>query len=103
MTARSGVLGLLLLAACAAHGGWVKPGGDSAGAARDYDECVGLAEQATSTDARIDQDIIASRSSDIARAESVRTGARLMQESTRNRGRAVIDACMTAKGYSKRR
>jgi hypothetical protein len=94
---------VLLLAACAGGGGWVRPGGDSAGAARDYDECASLGEQATSTDARIDQDIVASRGSDIARAESVRTGARLMQESTRNRGQAVIDACMTAKGYSRRR
>lgn len=91
---------LLLLAACAGGEQWAKPGVDAAAASRDYADCQALALEATQTDAAIDQDIAASRSSDLQRAESVRSQTQRMQETTRARGEAIIASCMKAKGYT---
>ncbi len=91
---------LLLLAGCGTGGGWSKPGIDAAATARDYEECQTLARTAVRVDAEIDQDILASRSSDLQRSEIVRNQTGRMQETTRNRGDALIASCMRAKGFT---
>jgi hypothetical protein len=98
---RAGWLGLaVLLAGCAAAGGWSKTGADSAAAARDYQDCRDLAESAVKTDADIDQDIRATRGSDYQRSAGVRAETQAMQEHTKGRAQAIIAACMRAKGFA---
>src|SRR5207245_802096 len=80
---RAGWLGLaVLLAGCAAPGGWNKTGADAT-AARDYRDCRDLAESAVKTDADIDQDIRATRGSDYQRSAGVRAETQAMQEHTK--------------------
>ncbi len=73
---------------------------DQAAAGREYQDCRELADTAVKTDADIDQDILATRQSDWQRAGVVRTQTRVMHEQTRDRGAAIVDSCMKAKGYS---
>ena len=94
---------LLPLAGCAGAGDWAKPGMDQAAAGREYQDCRELADTAVKTDADIDQDILATRQSDWQRAGVVRTQTRVMHEQTRDRGAAIVDSCMKAKGYSQKR
>ncbi|MFI4947279.1 MAG: hypothetical protein ACHQC9_00570 [Alphaproteobacteria bacterium] len=99
----------LLLAGCAAVGGWIKPdeanvdwtkpGADAATTASEYQDCRRLAEGAVKTDADIDQDIQATRPNDWQRSGIVRAGTQAMQEHTINRAAAIVGACMRAKGF----
>ena len=92
---------MLLLAGCAVGGSdWVKPGADDAAAVAAYGDCRGLSDTVVSTDRAIDQDILATRQSDWQRAGVVRAQTRVMHEQTRDRGAAIVDSCMKAKGYS---
>jgi hypothetical protein len=93
----------LLLTACAAGAGgrWVKPGGDEQAAGRAYQECAALTETATRTDADIDQDIAATRGSDLQRSPVLRERARVTQQSNRERADTILGACMQAKGYAR--
>ena len=101
---RAPFLGLaLLLAGCAAAGGWSKPGADSPAAAREYQECRATADTAVKTDADIDQDIRATRRSDWQRAGGVRYETQAMQEHTSDRAAAIVAACMHAKGFAEPR
>jgi hypothetical protein len=93
----------LLLAGCAAAGGWSKPGADAATASREYEDCRSLAESAVKTDADIDQDILATRQSDRQRAAGVRVQTQTMQEHTGGRATAIIAGCMQAKGFAEPR
>jgi hypothetical protein len=97
-------LGLaLLLAGCAASGGWSKTGADSAAAAREYQDCRATAESAVKTDADIDQDIRATRRGDWQRSAGVRAETQTMQEHTSGRAAAIVAACMHAKGFAEPR
>ena len=100
MTGLRAMLLLLLLVGCADGGDWVKAGMDQAAAGREYQDCRELADTAVKTDADIDQDILATRQSDWQRAGVVRAQTRVMHEQTRDRGAAIVDSCMKAKGYS---
>ena len=93
----------LLLAGCAAAGGWSKAGADSAAAAREYQDCRATAESAVKTDADIDQDIRVTRHSDWQRAAGVRVETQAMQEHTSGRADAIVGACMRAKGFAEPR
>jgi hypothetical protein len=90
---------LLLLAGCAAAGGWTKPGADAAATAGAYQDCREMAASAVKTDADIDQDILATRSSDSQRAGGVRVETQAMQDHTRDRAASIVGACMRAKGF----
>jgi hypothetical protein len=91
---------LLLIAGCASGGGnWVKTGADNAAAQAAYQDCRGLADTAVETDQQIDQDILASRQNDWQRASLGHTQTQLMNDHTRDRAGAIVDACMKAKGY----
>ena len=101
---RVGWLGLaLLLAGCAAAGGWNKTGADATASAREYQDCRATAESAVKTDADIDQDIRATRGSDWQRAAGVRLETQAMQEHTSGRADAIVGACMRAKGFAEPR
>ena len=93
----------LLLAGCAAAGGWSKTGADAATAAREYQDCRALAQTAVKTDADIDQDILATRLGDRQRAGGVRAETQTMQEHTGGRANAIVAACMHAKGFAEPR
>jgi hypothetical protein len=93
----------LLLAGCAAAGGWSKPGANAANAAREYEDCRTLADSAVQTDAEIDQDILATRLGDRQRASGVRAETQTMQEHTGGRANAIVAACMRAKGFAEPR
>jgi hypothetical protein len=93
----------LLLAGCAAAGGWSKPGADAAAASHEYEDCRAVAETAVKTDADIDQDILATRQSDRQRAAGVRAETQAMQEHTGGRANAIIADCMRAKGFAEPR
>ncbi|MGE5269750.1 MAG: hypothetical protein ACM3JG_08780 [Thiohalocapsa sp.] len=91
------------LAGCAAAGGWTRPGADAAATAAAYDDCRAGAMEFVSPEAGIDQDILASRSSDIQRSSIMRREAHNVQEDTRGRANAIIAACMQSKGFAKGR
>lgn len=94
-------LGLALLAGCGSgSAGWVRGGADEAATAREYRDCRELAATATSVDADIDQDIMATRGSDRERSSVVRRGTDTMRETTRDRAAAIVASCMRAKGFS---
>jgi hypothetical protein len=93
----------LLLAGCAATGGWSKTGADPAASAGEYEDCRATAGAAVKTDADIDQDILATRHNDLQRAGGVRAETQTMQEHTRDRAAAIIAACMKAKGFAEPR
>ena len=91
---------MLVLAGCAGGGNWTKAGLDEAATAREYQDCRDLAATAVRTDADIDQDIQATRQSDLQRSSVVRVGSQNAREQTRDRADTVIAACMKAKGFT---
>jgi hypothetical protein len=93
----------LLLAGCAAAGGWSKTGADAAAASREYQDCRATAESAVKTDAAIDQDISATRLGDWQRAAGVRAETHTMREHTAGRADRIIAACMRGKGFAEPR
>jgi hypothetical protein len=97
------LLALLLLAGCTgAAAGWTKPGADSAQVARDVEECRALTDTVVHTDADIDQDIGATRGSDLQRSNLLRMRTQQTQDNNRDRAATILAACMHQKGYSQR-
>jgi hypothetical protein len=97
------LLAVLLLAGCAGGAaGWTKSGADSAQTARDVEECRGLTNTVVHTDADIDQDIGATRGSDLQRSNLLRMQTQQTQDNNRDRADAILAACMQQKGYSQR-
>ena len=94
-------LGLLLGGCDGGAAQWLKPGSDDSASAQEYRDCLALARSTVRNDAAIDRDIDAVRGADLQRAGIVRTEGRIQSEHTRDRTDAIIDACMTAKGFRK--
>jgi hypothetical protein len=92
---------VLLLAGCAGSGGWSKPGADDAATASAYQDCAASAQTATRTDFDIDQDISATRSSDLQHGDILQTQLQQMRDSNRDRADAILAACMEGKGFTK--
>jgi hypothetical protein len=108
--------GLVLLAGCSGIAGpgwpkpspeaaatasaWTRPGADSAAVESAYDDCLALTETATRTDSDIDQDISASRASDLQHSEFAQTQVQQNRETTRDRAQAVLSSCMEGKGFA---
>jgi|HubBroStandDraft_3_1064219.scaffolds.fasta_scaffold1005759_1 hypothetical protein len=97
------VLAVLLLAGCAgtAGGGWVKPGADNAATASAYRDCRALTDTATRTDSDIDQDIAASRASDLQHSSIVREQSENIHSDNTDRADAILSSCMQAKGFTR--
>jgi hypothetical protein len=100
---RGGWLGLtvLLLAGCGAPGSWTKEGADAAATLHDVEDCRAIAASAVKTDAGIDQDIVATRQDDRQRASVFRLQSETNREHTGDRAVAIVDVCMSAKGFTK--
>jgi hypothetical protein len=98
---RAGFAALLLLAGCAkAGGGWSKPGADAAATAQAYRDCEVAAQRAVGPQTTIDQDITASRGADWQRADVFHEETGMMRDATADRTRAIVEGCMTAKGFA---
>ena len=97
------VAGLLLLAACkdAPRGDWAKPGADAGATSSAYQECLSLAGTATRSDSDIEQDIAASRGSDLQHSPVVREQSRMTTEGNSERADAILASCMQAKGFTR--
>ena len=91
---------LLLLAGCAGGGGWTKPGADDAETGKAYQECAALTDTATKTDIDIDQDISASRGSDLQHSSILREQTRQTLDDNHDRADAILTSCMQAKGFT---
>jgi hypothetical protein len=92
---------VLVLAGCAGGGDWTKAGADEATAAREYQDCRDLAATAVRTDADIDQDILATRGSDLQRSGAVRAQSQATRDQTRDRAATIVTKCMAAKGFAR--
>ena len=79
---------------------WSRPGVDSASVASAYDDCLAAADSATRTDYDIDQDISASRGSDIQHSDFAGAQLREAQEASRDRTQTILSACMEQKGFT---
>lgn len=101
MTAAWRLAVALLVAGCAAAGGWTKPGADAAATARDIDACGALAAEAVGPEIGINQDILATRQTDWQRAPIGHIESEALREQTRRRATAIVDSCMRAKGFSR--
>lgn len=97
------VAAFLLLAACGGlpGGGWVKPGADESTAAAAYRDCLALSDTAARTDTDIDQDIAASRASDLQHSSVMQQGVQSMREQSGDRAAAILASCMQAKGFTR--
>ena|SRR5579872_3527045 len=84
----------------ASAGAWTRPGADAATVSGAYDECLSAANTATRTDNDIDQDISASRGSDLQRSEFAGTQLRDAQETSRDRAQTILSSCMERKGFT---
>lgn len=116
MTRLGGVVVLLLLVGCnsmslpgwpqpaprtaATASAWTKAGADAASVESAYDDCLARTDTASRNDYDIDQDISASRSSDLGRSAFAQSQMQQSRETTRDRAQAILSACMTAKGFS---
>ncbi|HTW50956.1 MAG TPA: hypothetical protein VME45_03570 [Stellaceae bacterium] len=84
----------------ASAGAWTRPGVDAATISGAYDECLSAANSATDTDNDIDQDISASRGSDLQHSEFAGTQLREAQATSRDRTQAILSSCMERKGFT---
>ncbi|HUI35023.1 MAG TPA: hypothetical protein VLX67_05840 [Stellaceae bacterium] len=116
MTRVAGLLIPLFIAACssmsmpgwpkpapesaASADAWAKSGADAASVEAAYTDCLAATDAATKTDFDIDQDIAASRSSDLQRSDFARTQMNQARDTSRDRAQAILSSCMEAKGFS---
>ena len=90
---------VVLTAGCGGTGAWTKPGADDAETAQAYQDCQALTATATQTDAQIDQDISATRASDLQHASILREQAQQKTNDSRDRAATILGSCMQAKGF----
>jgi hypothetical protein len=86
--------------AAASAGAWTRPGVDAATVGSAYDDCLNVANSATEKDFNIDQDIAASRGSDLQHSDFAGAPSRAAQQNDRDRDQAVLSSCMETKGFS---
>ena len=90
----------LALIACAGPR-WTKPGVDAETARADFSECQGQARDATRRDTDIDADILASRGQDWSNQGTLGVHQAVMAAGPAGRADAILDGCMSSKGYSR--
>ena len=79
---------------------WTRPGADAATVESAYDECLSAADSASRADFDIDQDISASRGSDIQHSDFAGAQLREAQQTDRDRSQTILSSCMERKGFS---
>ena len=92
-------LAAISLAACAGGGGWQKEGASSAQRSQDLAECQSEARSVLQRDTAIDADILASRSYDWQKSNTLSTRQESMRSTNRGRSEEIIGRCMMGKGY----
>ncbi len=91
---------LLLLAGCIGGGeGWTKPSLDVTQRASDFAECRQDTRQATQREYSIEQDINASRGTDLRNRGTFSQLSQNIDTSARDQSTALLDSCMLGKGY----
>ena len=85
--------------AAASASAWTKPGVDAATVEGTYRDCLEIANTATDKDFNIDQDITASRGSDLQHSAFAGVGQRETQQSNRDRAQTILSSCMNGKGF----
>lgn len=116
MRSIGGVLLALLLAACSdlALPGWPKPaperaasasawtraGADRATVDSAFADCLAVSDTATQKDFDIDQDIAASRGSDLQHSAFAGAALRDTHNSNRDRAQGILSSCMETKGFT---
>ena len=86
--------------AAASASAWTRPGADAATVDSAYDDCLNVANSATQKDFDIDQDIAASRGSDLQHSDFAGAPLRDAQQNNRDREQAILSSCMETKGFS---
>ena len=79
---------------------WAKPGMNPADVASAYNDCLDVANVATDNDFAIDQDIAASRGSDLQHSDFAAIQSRDAGQTSRNRAQSVLSSCMEGKGFT---
>jgi hypothetical protein len=65
-----------------------------------FDDCLALTDTATRKDFDIDQDIAASRASDLQHSEFAQAQIQDNRNTNRDRAQAVLSSCMAANGFA---
>jgi hypothetical protein len=78
---------------------WVKPGAEPGETSSAYRDCAAIAQQATQKDADIDQDIAATRDSDLQHSQIVQMRASQEQDVTAGDSDSILASCMRQKGF----
>jgi hypothetical protein len=86
--------------AAASAGAWAKPGADVASVESAYNGCLEIANTATDKDFNIDQDIAATRGSDLQHSAFAGAPLRDAQQNDRDRAQTILSSCMTGKGFA---
>ena len=91
---------LLLLAGCIGGGeGWTKPSLDVSQRSADFAECKQDTRQATQREYSIEQDINASRGTDMRNRGTFGQLSQNLDTSPRDQSTALLESCMLGKGY----
>lgn len=91
---------LLLLAGCIGGGeGWTKPSLDVAQRSVDFAECKQDTRQATQREYSIEQDINASRGTDMRNRGTFGQLSQNLDSSAGDQSTALLESCMLGKGY----
>ncbi len=91
---------LLLLAGCIGGGeGWTKPSLDVSQRSADFAECKQDTRQATQREYAIEQDINASRGTDMRNRGTFDQLSQNIDTSAKDQSTALLDSCMLGKGY----
>jgi hypothetical protein len=89
----------LLVAACAAPGGWTKPGADAAATRSQYEACLAETRDAIKPEIGVNEDILATRSGDWQRAATLPVQRDTMRGQTKARADYLLAQCMRRKGF----
>lgn len=96
----AGLASVLLLFACTGGAQWTKDGVVPSAAAKDLSECNSLAESASRTDSRINQDILAARGKDWQDTGMMSTVQQNYSAQVQQKSHDIVFRCMVGKGYA---
>ncbi len=89
----------MLLAGCGHAGEWTKPGAGAAEVAAALRQCRAAADRAVGPEARIDEDIAATRGVDWQRSQIGSVARAELGAETSGRADRIVASCMQAQGF----